>query len=134
MTNAIDQPIVTTIFNHPRDIGVLMIRSKSRKELDQILKSIKDILSENYRDKLDNILLFGSYARNSQRNESDIDIAVVLDGEFDKYEEVEKMVDLTNDISLKYDVMISILPMTNKEYLNGNYSIFKNIRQEEIVI
>jgi predicted nucleotidyltransferase len=122
------------LINHHRYIRPCMIRSKSREELDRILKSIKDTLKDHYNERLENVVLYGSYARNSEGNESDIDIAVILEGEFDKYEEVEKMVDLTNDISLHHDIMISLLPLTSNDYIHGKYSIYKNIRKEGILV
>jgi predicted nucleotidyltransferase len=109
-------------------------QKKASEGIDEILESIKKTLRDHYGQKLTNIVLYGSYAKGNQAKESDIDIAVVMEGDFDKYDEVEQLVDLTNDISLDNDIMISILPLTMEEYFYGKYPIFENIRREGITI
>ena len=108
--------------------------SFEQNRIDDILREIKEELSHHYGKNLLKTLLYGSYARGTQGPESDIDIAVVLEGEIDKYQEVENLVELTDDISLENDVMISLLPLTIDEYEKGRYSIFFNIRNEGILI
>lgn len=111
-----------------------IMKHRDRKSINNILGSIKRDLSMHYGKRLISVILYGSYAKGTQRPESDIDIAVVLKGGFDKYEEVEDMVDLTSDVSLENDILISILPITSKEYQIGNYQIFKNIRREGMAL
>ena len=47
---------------------------------------MKSIYGQNLMD----VLLYGSYAREDQKSGSDIDIAVLIRGEIDKYEEIER--------------------------------------------
>ncbi len=47
-----------------------------REDIERILREQKYYLSENY--YVEKIGIFGSYARNEQSNESDIDILVVF--------------------------------------------------------
>ena len=110
------------------------MNTPDRDNINKILEAIKRELSKHYGDHLLKTIMYGSYARGTNGPGSDIDIAVILDGDIDKYEEVEEMVDITNDISLENDIMISLLPLTNDEYENGRYSIFFNIRKEGITI
>ena len=55
-----------------------MVRKKiyNNKEVEKIVLAYKELLKEE-EIKFDKIYLFGSYAKNNQRDWSDIDIAVV---------------------------------------------------------
>ena len=49
---------------------------KNKEMFDRLVKGLRDI----YGDKLVSILLYGSFARKTNTKESDIDIAVLLNG------------------------------------------------------
>jgi uncharacterized protein len=53
---------------------------------DEIIKKLKDykILIQSYFD-LDKLILFGSYSRNEQTEDSDIDVAIVVNSLGDDY-------------------------------------------------
>ncbi|MBC8383460.1 MAG: nucleotidyltransferase domain-containing protein, partial [Candidatus Cloacimonetes bacterium] len=58
-----------------------------RKEALALAKKIQENLKSIYGSKLELVYLFGSYARNEANEDSDIDIAVVLDGLASRYKE-----------------------------------------------
>lgn len=89
---------------------------KSRMEIESIIKELKPILSQKY--FVDKIGYFGSFARNEQKKDSDIDILVSfrkpLGWEFfDLKELLEKelnlKVDLVSDKALKEQLRDAIL-------------------------
>jgi len=102
--------------------------------LKSILEKVKSRLYEIYKDDLVEVLLYGSQARGEAGSGSDIDIAVVLKKKFNRYEESDRIIDGIYDISLEYDQLISVLPLSNEEYMNGIYPIYENIRKEGVVV
>jgi len=44
-----------------------------------ILSQVKQIAQKQFGEKLKSVRLYGSYARNEEREDSDIDILIVLD-------------------------------------------------------
>lgn len=89
---------------------------KTRKEVEKILKKHKPFLKKNF--KVEKMGIFGSYARNEQSKDSDIDIIVkfsdVVGWEFiDLKEYLEKILDLEVDLvtikALKPQLRESIL-------------------------
>ena len=86
------------------------------KDLITIIQKVKSKLQDLYGEKLVDVILFGSQARGDSASDSDIDVAVILNKEFNKYEEIDGIVDAIYDISLENEELISILPLNVNEF------------------
>ncbi|MBQ6441496.1 MAG: nucleotidyltransferase domain-containing protein [Lachnospiraceae bacterium] len=88
-----------------------------------------------YGASLDRVILYGSYARGEQTEESDVDIAVILKGR-----NTEKMhddlLDIVVDYELDLEVTMSVVPIEYTNYLEWNKVLpfYKNIEKEGIVL
>ena len=90
-------------------------------------------VSQLYGNRLDKVILFGSYARGEQHEESDVDYLVVLnDEEIKSYSEISNLSPLMTDLGLKYGFWVSAIPYTNKKLYTGNTPLGFNIIQEGI--
>ena len=80
------------------------------------------------------IILYGSVARGTATSESDIDIAVILDDY--TYKMHDEMIDFVVDLELKYNKVISVLLIYNKQFNEwGNITpFFKNIKKDGKVL
>ena len=98
---------------------------------EELVEGIKNILE----DKLVSIVLYGSVARGTATEESDIDIAIIAKQEFD-IELRDKVVELAVDIDLKYDTVLSIVDIDYNKYLEWQdiMPFYKNIKKEGIVL
>lgn len=79
------------------------------ENLREILNELRGRLIEHYGDRLVDVVLFGSQARGDATPGSDIDVMVVLKGDVYPGEEIERTGDFVAALSLKYDVLISIV-------------------------
>lgn len=98
---------------------------------EEFVEGIKSIVGDN----LVRIVLYGSVARGTATEESDIDIAIIVKQEFD-IELRDKVVELAVDIDLKYDTVLSIVDIDYNKYLEWQdiMPFYKNIKQEGIVL
>ncbi|MEO8231221.1 MAG: DUF433 domain-containing protein [Ignavibacteriota bacterium] len=103
-------------------------------ELKIILNEVKEKLKEVYKDELVDILLYGSYARGEYSENSDIDLLIVLKNIKSVGNEIDKIVDAIYDINLKYNTLISVLPVSLNDYKNINSPLLLNIRQEGVLV
>lgn len=103
-------------------------------KVKSILLKIKGQLLELYNDKLIEVILFGSQARGTANNDSDIDILIVLKGEINIGEEVERTSRIILNLSLEYDKIISRLFMSEQYFKTYQSALLRNIRQEGIII
>ena len=103
---------------------------KMLEELDEILKIV-------YGDKLKSIILYGSVARGTAAEDSDVDIMILIDATNQELRDFEdKLNDVSTDISIKYFKVLSIIDVSYQEYLNWYkvYPFYKNVSQEGVVL
>ena len=102
-------------------------------KIKQILKEFKRMISDIYGQRLTKVVLYGSYARGQANDEhSDIDLAVVLEGEVNPCREIDRMIDIITEINLEYNVLISVYPVSEKNYSSLNSPLLLNIRKEGV--
>lgn len=88
-------------------------------------------------DKLTKIILYGSYARGEQRENSDFDVMILTtlaDAQIEKIE--EKIFDIAFDYEMKYFVEISVI-IKNEEHFNywlGALPFYDNVNREGVVL
>jgi predicted nucleotidyltransferase len=78
--------------------------------MDTIFSNIKDKLVEdlkkNFKEQLDKVIVYGSYARSEEQKESDIDLIVLVNKKDDELRSYEKIID---ELSIKYDLSYMIV-------------------------
>ena len=84
-------------------------------ELKKILTELADMLQKVYQEKLKAVILYGSVARGTATDESDIDIMVLVDGTDQELRMFEdKLSDVSTDISIKYLRFFQLLMSVTK--------------------
>ena len=102
-----------------------------------MLAELAESLCQVYGDKLKTIVLYGSVARGTQTDDSDIDIMVLVDCNNDELRQYdEKLSDISTDFSLKYLKVLSIVDISYQEYQDWkNLSPFyKNVSEEGVIL
>ena len=95
------------------------------------------MLQKVYNDKLKSVVLYGSFARKTATDESDIDIMVLVDGTNQDLRVFEdRLSDVSTDISLKYSKVFSIIDISYQEYMTWKSisPFYKNVSQEALEI
>lgn len=102
-------------------------------KIEHIVKEFKQQIAELYGQRLKKVVLYGSYARGHANDEhSDIDLAVVLDGDVVPGKEIDRMIDIITELNLNYAVLISVYPVSEKNYATVNSPLMLNLRREGI--
>ncbi|MBI4358647.1 MAG: nucleotidyltransferase domain-containing protein [Candidatus Omnitrophica bacterium] len=105
----------------------------NRERLKRLLAELKRGLKTIYGGRLKGVYLFGSYARQEQDSESDVDILVVLDRFSPTYSaEINRVGDLGSELSLKYGVSISKVFVKERDWANKETPFLDNVREEAI--
>ena len=99
-----------------------------------LLKKLIPGLVRIFEDSITSIILYGSVARGTQTEESDIDIAVLVRS-YTK-EMHEQMTDLVVDLELEYDKVLSVLLIDHDKFAEWEnvMPFYKNVKKEGIVL
>ncbi|MCK4458524.1 MAG: nucleotidyltransferase domain-containing protein [Methanosarcinales archaeon] len=102
---------------------------------------IKDILTElkaglkgKYGSQLKGVMLFGSYARGDETEDSDIDVAVILEDFSHICTEIERTSDLVSSLSHKFDTLIAVVPIKEKDWIKRKTGLLSSIRRDGVVV
>lgn len=109
----------------------------NNKKISGLLSEIKKKAIEIIGEDIVKIILYGSYARNSYDEESDLDLMFLVDENektIKKYE--SKFMDIIFELSLKYDILLSVI-LKNEKQFNKYLDIlpfYMNVHNEGIEI
>ena len=106
-------------------------------DLRKMLLELEEKLQRVYGNKLKAVILYGSVARGTATEESDIDIMVLIDGTAQELRTFEdQLSDVSADISIKYFKVFSIMDISYQEYMRwmNTSPFYKNVSQEGVVL
>nr|WP_295934577.1 nucleotidyltransferase domain-containing protein [uncultured Dyadobacter sp.] len=112
-----------------------MSNRKVPESIAALTKEFVSGISALYGQRLDKIVLFGSYARGEQHEDSDVDFLVVLNDEnINAFAEISRMSGISASLGLKYDFWISTVPISTQKLLQGQAALTIHVRNEGIVV
>lgn len=107
----------------------LGLPARVREALTDLVAGLK----ESYGPRLGPVILYGSFARGVGRlPDSDVDVLVVLNGEVDRGQEIDRQLPLTTAISLKHDLVVSTLFRSRAWFQAGDSPLWLNVQREGI--
>jgi predicted nucleotidyltransferase len=107
-----------------------MTQEKLGKMLSELIAGLSRLLG----DRLAGAVLYGSQARGDANPDSDIDVLIVVQGNFDYFSMVEETGPITADLSLENDTVIALAFVSEEDYMNRHTPFLMNIRREAISI
>ena len=102
-------------------------------QIDNISQQISQSYRSVYGDNIVAIYLYGSYARGNYDEESDVDIAAIIRGNrIDLHRKLKQIWDVSADIGLKNDVIVSptVIPFDEYEEYKHTLPYYMNIQKE----
>ncbi|MGI0482054.1 nucleotidyltransferase domain-containing protein [Geminocystis sp. CENA526] len=106
----------------------------NKQKIEIITKRLKRDFKEIYLDRLSQLILFGSQARGDAQPDSDIDILVVLKGEVNPVDEINRNSYFISELCLEFDALINCFYLSELQFKEGNKPLIKNIRKEGIIL
>ena len=107
------------------------------KKLKNILQELSELLHKVYGNRLKSVILYGSVARGTQTEDSDVDIMVLIDGTDAQLREYdEKLSDVSTELALKYMKVFSIIDVKYQEYQDWKSvsPFYRNVDKERVVV
>ena len=113
--------------------GVDLMRPE-RKITRHALHELQAMLRQLYGQRSPKLLIYGSYARKDEKVASDVDVLLLYSEPIRPGYEVQLMSEILADLNLRYQELISILPVEEANYRTAEGIFWQNLRQEGIPI
>jgi predicted nucleotidyltransferase len=103
-------------------------------EVQTLLEELRSGLTKLYGRHLKHVLLYGSWARGEATEDSDIDVVVVIEGSIVPGREIDRMLDLVTELGEKYGTLISVYPVSERNYRATQSPLLVNVRREGVEV
>ncbi len=102
----------------------------------ELIQEVVTALCQHYGDRLDRIMLYGSYARGDHHEESDVDFLVVLNEDtVANSREVRETTDAICRIMERFGYrMISVFAVTRVDYETSTRFFMRNVRRDAVFL
>ena len=107
------------------------------KSMQQMIENYISALQKIYGSHLKQIILYGSYARGDYREDSDVDIMILVDmSDLELKAYAQQLSYMTYDFNLDYTLDIKPIAKSDAHFKKWiiNYPFYSNIHKEGIVL
>lgn len=101
-------------------------------DLAEVVAELRKGLEDLYGKRFYDLLLYGSYARGEQREGSDVDLLLLLEGPVDTGREIVRIEPIAWPLSLDHGIVLSVLPVSHEAYQKGETSFLRIIRKDAL--
>lgn len=101
-----------------------------RAAIDEALRLIGGL----YGSRMERLVLYGSVARGDSREDSDVDLLVVLSEPIDTLAEIRKLAPIAIDIWSRFEVDLQLMPFSAVRYADPYHPFSVNVRQDAIEV
>jgi len=107
---------------------------KTREDALRLVGEFRQGLEVIYGHRLRGVYLFGSYARGEADEDSDVDVAVVLEGPVHGWTEGKRTIELVGDLSLRECCVIVPFFLSEQEHCTTPYAVHRSIVREGVAV
>jgi predicted nucleotidyltransferase len=104
------------------------------KRDESVLQKCRAALQALYQERCRGVVLYGSSARGTDSAESDIDLLVLLKGPVDAAREIRRIWRALYPIQLESERLLSVLPVDVERYDQGAYALYRDAKEEGVLL
>jgi len=101
---------------------------------DNVLKRIKSILQDAFKDRLEGVILYGSEVRGDAEPDSDIDLLVLLNAPVDEGEDSWTCIRALYPLVLELERPIHAKPTDVRAYETQEFPLYRSAKQEGVPV
>ena len=107
----------------------------AKDQVQELLNAISAIYSDVYGTSVDQIILYGSYARGDEKEDSDLDIVAIVHGNREQLQkDLYKVWEASGELELEYDTILSptVIPYDEFQKYRNDLPYYRNIATEGV--
>jgi len=99
---------------------------------DKLLAQIKASLQDVFGNRLKGVILYGSEARGEAKEDSDVDVLVLLDGPIALGKDLDIIIHALYPLQLEILRPLHVMPVNVESYNAGEYALYRNVKEEGV--
>lgn len=99
-----------------------------------LLQTLKTVLQQHFGNDIREVILFGSHATGTAHEDSDYDVLIVLNRDYD-WRFRDQVINVVYDLELQYDILIDTFLISTHELrhtLRGSQPVFVNALKQGV--
>lgn len=105
---------------------------RKHQNLPEAIQRVRRFLIHRYGDRIRSVILYGSYARGTATDHSDVDLVVVVDDMLKPDEVRRSLSDLLLDILLEDGELVSVIVLPEHFFHSWNSPFLLNVKNEGV--
>jgi predicted nucleotidyltransferase len=114
--------------------GQVLLHPVEQSTVKAALRELQSALKALYGKRAPIIRLYGSYARGESNAASDIDVLLLYPAAIRPSQELQRISPILADLNLRYQVLVSVMPVSEEDYRLAADVFWKNVKREEVAI
>lgn len=106
--------------------------NSEKQNIQMALRELKIFLDKIYGPNSPEMWVYGSYARQEETLQSDIDVLLLYPKKIHPGQEIERISPVLAELNLRYQFLISILPVSRTDYQQSSGAFWNNVRRERV--
>ena len=102
--------------------------------VDEALQQIRPSLQAAFPERFRGVLLYGSEARGAAREDSDLDLLVLLEGPLRLGRDLETIVQALYPVQLELDRVIHALPVSKAAFEAAEYGLYREAKRDGVLL
>lgn len=103
---------------------------KAATDAYRVARAVTSDLKDLYGDRLQRVILFGSWARGDADEESDLDLCVVLDDVHSLWEELDRMNKILWRHTFENDIVVTAIPVSIVQLRDKVWPLMQSLERE----
>src|SRR4051794_32352727 len=102
------------------------------QKIRDVILELEAGLKKLYGDRFRDLLLYGSYARGTAWEGSDVDLLLLLEGPVDPVREILRAQAVKAPLSLEADLVLSLVPVSTEAFERAESMFLRIVRREAV--
>jgi type I restriction enzyme S subunit len=107
---------------------------QTREDALRLVREFRRGLDAIYGSRLKGVYLYGSFARAEADEDSDVDVAVVLQGPVNPRLEGKRTIELVSNLSLRENCLLIPFFLSEEEHRKTPYAVHRSIVREGVPV